>query len=858
MDRGLRLEVIRWETDAHPGFHVSGPQGLIDPILRIEDCDILVGIFWKRFGTPTDDSSSGTAHELRLAHEAWTKNRRPQVMVYFNQKSYTPQSKEETDQWGQVLEFRRQFPKEGLWWSYKGTAAFEKLLRTHLVNFIRYKFPLGGNQHDVPSTQALEQQAGPPERSDYFAVQSKIIAEHTRTFVGRESIQRALERFLSTNRRGYFIVSGGPGQGKTAVSCHFVKTGGYIHHFISRTGGRADSRLVLRSLMSQLFSLAQVSRVIPESLPELMKSFEEFLHVVAANKKRVVILIDALDELSGETAEDLPFLVFDALPEGIFFVVTSRPGYRLDRLQEDLLAIPHELCELGPLETSEMFGLLRSSKPYITETELERIAHVSQGNPLYVRAVIYQLEIDPDYDLETLPDRIEDFFGKATKGLSAGNAILRDVLGLLSTARTSLSLHDLSNIMGSQQREIVEQGIRPIQQFLIEIDGCYAFYHARFHEFVTQTILYQDELRNYHRRIAEWLQRPDNSTNETRWASLAYHLFESENYLELTKTIDEKFLVEKVRRLGYAVLEDVELWMRSLLEMGEPSLVERCVSIVEALRGAVGGDIIPDAVNAVRSYRPGPEFLRTRLITRSVASVPGLNVYVGVLPKLDVAADFFEIVPTEDRLVLTIGDVPSVGLKSAFVARFVGNQFRDLVEKANPIHMGEILAKVNAKISTNEYFERISMQCAEFDPVHGVAHFANAGHPYPVHYSSQRSKCDILPLRGNLLHNPQNSRSGSEHFEQYALETAPGDVLVFVTDGLTEGQLLRGDPYGYRFTELVEAHAKESASVIGEKILDSWKTHLREDDSADDVSLIVVKCGPVHSLSERACGSIRH
>ena len=42
-DRGVRLELARWETDAYPGFHPEGPQGLIDPILRIETCDILIG-----------------------------------------------------------------------------------------------------------------------------------------------------------------------------------------------------------------------------------------------------------------------------------------------------------------------------------------------------------------------------------------------------------------------------------------------------------------------------------------------------------------------------------------------------------------------------------------------------------------------------------------------------------------------------------------------------------------------------------------------------------------------------------------------------------------------------------------------
>jgi hypothetical protein len=63
-DRGVRLDIIRWETDAHPGFHPSGPQGLIDPILRIEDSDLLVGIFWKRFGTQTGEALSGTEHVI--------------------------------------------------------------------------------------------------------------------------------------------------------------------------------------------------------------------------------------------------------------------------------------------------------------------------------------------------------------------------------------------------------------------------------------------------------------------------------------------------------------------------------------------------------------------------------------------------------------------------------------------------------------------------------------------------------------------------------------------------------------------------------------------------------------------------
>lgn len=134
---GLRLELCRWETDTYPGFHVDGPQGLIDSILHIEDADLLIGIFWKRFGTPVADAGSGTAHEFRIAYDAWKRNEKPQIMMYFNQRKYMPQSPTESDQQRQVLQFKADFPSEGLWWPYRGKNHFEGLIRNHLSHFIR-------------------------------------------------------------------------------------------------------------------------------------------------------------------------------------------------------------------------------------------------------------------------------------------------------------------------------------------------------------------------------------------------------------------------------------------------------------------------------------------------------------------------------------------------------------------------------------------------------------------------------------------------------------------------------------------------------------------------------------------------
>jgi hypothetical protein len=67
----VRIDLIRWE-DARPGMHESGPQGRVDEHLCIEECDAVIAIFWKRFGTQlAGTADSGTAHEIGAAMESW-------------------------------------------------------------------------------------------------------------------------------------------------------------------------------------------------------------------------------------------------------------------------------------------------------------------------------------------------------------------------------------------------------------------------------------------------------------------------------------------------------------------------------------------------------------------------------------------------------------------------------------------------------------------------------------------------------------------------------------------------------------------------------------------------------------------
>jgi hypothetical protein len=198
------LTVSRWETHAFPGFHRDGPQGLIDEILSIPDCDIFIGIFWKRFGTPVKDAASGTLHEFRLAYEAWKKSQSPAIMFYFNDTPYTPKNTEELSQCAQMIEFKDAFPKEGMWSQYQGGASFEYLLRQHLTQ------------------QILRAVRPAPGHAPHFADKIPTRLPGSKGFRGRVEELDRLAIHLNNADVSIIVIEGISGIGKSALAKHFA------------------------------------------------------------------------------------------------------------------------------------------------------------------------------------------------------------------------------------------------------------------------------------------------------------------------------------------------------------------------------------------------------------------------------------------------------------------------------------------------------------------------------------------------------------------------------------------------------------------------------------------------------------
>lgn len=121
------VELWRWEADAAPA--VGEPQALINP--ELDAADVVLVIFWNRFGTPTAADTTGTEEEVLRSLQRWGRSRRPQVMVYFCQRPASL-GRAALEQRLKLLDFRERISSLVLAADYEDAREFEWRVRDDL------------------------------------------------------------------------------------------------------------------------------------------------------------------------------------------------------------------------------------------------------------------------------------------------------------------------------------------------------------------------------------------------------------------------------------------------------------------------------------------------------------------------------------------------------------------------------------------------------------------------------------------------------------------------------------------------------------------------------------------------------
>ena len=111
---GIVLLPVMWESHSAPSMG-DRPQGVINRQV-VRACDMLIGSFWTRLGSPTGLEDSGTVEEIKW----FLKNSKP-VMLYYS-KAPIPQERLDLKQIESLNTFKASIKDKGLQDAYSDGA----------------------------------------------------------------------------------------------------------------------------------------------------------------------------------------------------------------------------------------------------------------------------------------------------------------------------------------------------------------------------------------------------------------------------------------------------------------------------------------------------------------------------------------------------------------------------------------------------------------------------------------------------------------------------------------------------------------------------------------------------------------
>ena len=227
------------------------------------------------------------------------------------------------------------------------------------------------------------------------------------------------------------------------------------------------------------------------------------------------------------------------------------------------------------------------------------------------------------------------------------------------------------------------------------------------------------------------------------------------------------------------------------------------------------------------------------LLPKSCPVVPGWECAAVYEPARIVAGDFYDFVELpgkSDRLGLVIADVVGKGVAAALYMALSRTMVRTAALSGR--RPAKALVRANELIRKDSRSDRfVTVLFAVLDPHSGKLVYSNAGHNRPLWLQAATGELHELSARGIVL-----GIFEEVELEEQELEVAPGDVLLFYTDGVTEAINAHDQPFGEaRLRAVLAEHAASTAEQVVQAVVGAVKEFVGDTPQSDDLTLFVLK-----------------
>ncbi len=224
------------------------------------------------------------------------------------------------------------------------------------------------------------------------------------------------------------------------------------------------------------------------------------------------------------------------------------------------------------------------------------------------------------------------------------------------------------------------------------------------------------------------------------------------------------------------------------------------------------------------------------------AKVPALKGYrLGFANRMAsaVGGDYFDVqILDANNIFVIIGDVTGHGVGSALVMSMAKaivyhglKEGRDLISIFNDLNL-----TVHSYFSRPPVRRMITMFAAVINLPTGVGGFVNAGHNFPIKVSAS-GECNDL----KSVHLPIGAVSELKRMKTSPLQIAPGETILFYTDGLIEAVNHEKEQYGYeRLKACLSASTGTEPEELADRLLLAYDSWLAGNEPDDDVTLVIL------------------
>lgn len=228
--------------------------------------------------------------------------------------------------------------------------------------------------------------------------------------------------------------------------------------------------------------------------------------------------------------------------------------------------------------------------------------------------------------------------------------------------------------------------------------------------------------------------------------------------------------------------------------------------------------------------------IQSAMLPQATYSDSCLEAFGLTRPANTVGGDFYDILPRQDgRLVVALGDVAGKGSPAALLMALLLAIFRTLLDEG--LEGAALATRLNAQVTRHAPPSRfITLFMAACEPCSGRLVYVNAGHmPALV----RRAGGEIERLtKGDIALGMFEGSTYAAH----EMWLQPGETVVLYSDGVTEAENHRGQPFEESgLVRVISAYADASPRDLAHAVLRLVEAHAQETTLADDVTLLVLK-----------------